>query len=122
MPLSVYLHIPFCTVRCSYCDFNTYAGLEDLIEPYTRALAEEVRRVGEAQPDGSERKVHTVFFGGGTPSLVPPDRLGMVLSAIRESFELSPDAEITMGANPGTVDSNSLSQFRQIGINRLSFC
>jgi oxygen-independent coproporphyrinogen-3 oxidase len=121
MPLSLYLHIPFCSVRCSYCDFNTYAGLESLIEPYTRALAEEVRRVGEARPEGLDGRVHTVFFGGGTPSLVPPDQLGVVLDAIRASFNLLPDAEITMEANPGTVDPNSLSKFRGIGINRLSF-
>ncbi|MEX2029998.1 MAG: radical SAM family heme chaperone HemW [Anaerolineales bacterium] len=121
MPLSLYLHIPFCTVRCSYCDFNTYAGLESLIEPYTRALAEEVRRVGQARPDGADRTVHSVFFGGGTPSLVPPARLGEVLDAIRESFELRSDAEITMEANPGTVGPSSLALFRGIGINRLSF-
>lgn len=121
MPLSLYLHIPFCTVRCSYCDFNTYAGLESLIEPYTRALAQEVRQIGQAQPAGPDRTVHTVFFGGGTPSLVPPAHLGAVLDAIRGSFELLPDAEITMEANPGTVDSDSLSEFRRIGINRLSF-
>jgi oxygen-independent coproporphyrinogen-3 oxidase len=121
MPLSLYLHIPFCTVRCSYCDFNTYAGLESLIGAYMDALAEEVRRVGEARPGGSDRTVHTVFFGGGTPSLVPPPQLAAVLGAIREAFELLPNAEITLEANPGTVDPNSLSEFRRIGINRLSF-
>lgn len=121
MPLSLYLHIPFCTVRCSYCDFNTYAGLESLIDPYARALAAEVRRVGSARPEDFDGRVHTVFFGGGTPSLLKADQLGIVIDAVHEAFEVLPDAEVTLEANPGTVDPASLASYRELGVNRLSF-
>lgn len=119
--LSLYLHCPFCTVRCSYCDFNTYAGLESLIAPYARALAAEVRYVGGARPEDFEGRVHTVFFGGGTPSLLTVEQLVLVMEAIRESFEVLPDAEVTLEANPGTVDPESLAGYRRLGVNRLSF-
>lgn len=121
MPLSLYLHIPFCTVRCSYCDFNTYAGLESLLAPYARALAAEVRQVGGARPEDFDGRVHTVFFGGGTPSLMPVEQISMVMDAIRESFEVLPDAEVTLEANPGTVDPESLAGYRRLGVNRISF-
>lgn len=121
MALSLYLHIPFCTVRCSYCDFNTYAGLETLIGPYARALAAEVRYVGAAKPKDFDGRVHTVFFGGGTPSLLTVEQLAIVMEAIRESFEVLPDAEATLEANPGTVDPKLLAGYRELGVNRLSF-
>lgn len=121
MPLSLYLHIPFCTVRCSYCDFNTYAGLETLIGPYARALAAEVRHVGAGRPEDFDGRVHTVFFGGGTPSLLTVEQLAIVMEAVRESFEVLPDAEVTLEANPGTVDPKSLAGYRGLGVNRLSF-
>ncbi|MGH2625092.1 MAG: coproporphyrinogen-III oxidase family protein, partial [Anaerolineales bacterium] len=121
MPLSLYLHIPFCTVRCSYCDFNTYAGLESLIEPYVQALAAEVRLVGTARPEDFDGRVHTVFFGGGTPSLLPPGQLAIVMDAIRKVFDVLPEAEVTLEANPGTVDRRSLAGYRELGVNRLSF-
>ncbi|HRE25055.1 MAG TPA: radical SAM family heme chaperone HemW, partial [Anaerolineales bacterium] len=115
---SLYLHIPFCQVRCAYCDFNTYAGLDDLITPYSRALAAEVEGVGEA---GGRPMAHTVFFGGGTPSLLPLGDLSRVLDAIRASFHLAADAEITLEANPGTVTRDYLFGLRALGVNRLSF-
>ena len=117
-PLSVYIHIPFCKVRCSYCDFNTYAGLNDLIPTYSDALAKEIRLVGRASP--RRLPVHTVFFGGGTPSLMPIGHLESVLEPLRSNFELLPEAEITLEANPGTVDLAYLQGLRRLGVNRLS--
>ncbi|MBI5291759.1 MAG: radical SAM family heme chaperone HemW [Chloroflexi bacterium] len=122
--LSLYLHIPFCASKCSYCDFNAYAGMSDLIAPYARALAKEVRMVGEAGgPEGAGERgeVHTLFFGGGTPSLTPLDSMADIFSAIRESFALTDDCEVTLEANPGTVDLAYLEGLHALGVNRLSF-
>jgi oxygen-independent coproporphyrinogen-3 oxidase len=113
-PLSLYLHIPFCRRRCTYCDFNTYAGLEDLFVPYTSALADEVRRA-----DRGER-VTTIFFGGGTPSILPVASVADLLAACRDAFAVDADAEISLAANPGTLDAPRLAALRHLGINRLS--
>jgi len=115
--LSLYLHIPFCHVRCAYCDFNTYAGLDDLMPTYARALAREVSLVGEAT---SSSHAHTIFLGGGTPSLLPLPLLAEIFNAIRASFTLTPDCEITLEANPGTVSREYLAGLRALGVNRLS--
>lgn len=115
--LSLYLHIPFCRHRCSYCDFNTYTSLLDLREVYADALIAEIGQVGRYK----KRKVHTIFFGGGTPSLMSSEDLGRILTAVSTHFTLSPDAEISMEANPGTVDYAYLAAVRELGINRLSF-
>jgi oxygen-independent coproporphyrinogen-3 oxidase len=122
-PLSVYLHIPFCQVRCAYCDFNTYAGLEGLMAPYARALEREIRLVGEAgaASDGGPKAAHTVFFGGGTPSLLGLGHYRSLLGALREAFGLTADCEITLEANPGTVDEAYLAGLRALGVTRLSF-
>lgn len=115
LPLSIYCHIPFCRHRCAYCDFNTYTGLTELKEAYVAALGQEMVQVGVSRP------VHTLFFGGGTPSLIAPAGYSHLLTTIRHQFQLSPTAEITMEANPGTVDLAYLQQIRQLGFNRLSF-
>jgi oxygen-independent coproporphyrinogen-3 oxidase len=120
-PLSLYLHIPFCQVRCAYCDFNTYAGLEPLMAPYAAALAREIRAVGRGVPADADQRVHTVFFGGGTPSLLPLRAYEDVFTALRQSFDLTPDCEITLEANPGTVNERYLAGLRALGVNRLSF-
>ncbi len=117
--VSLYLHIPFCRHRCSYCDFNTYTSLGDLKEAYTAALCREIEQVGALA--GSKRAVHTIFFGGGTPSLMPPNLLAQILTAVQHHFNLSPEAEITMEANPGTVNDDYLTAVRTLGVNRLSF-
>jgi len=117
-PLSLYLHIPFCQVRCAYCDFNTYAGLDNLRAPYARALAKEIRRVGQA---GGRPTAHTIFFGGGTPSLLPLEYHAEIFAALREAFQLTSDCEITLEANPGTVSRAYLAGLRELGVNRLSF-
>jgi oxygen-independent coproporphyrinogen-3 oxidase len=127
VPLSIYLHIPFCTVRCAYCDFNTYAGLEDLMPAYVSALCNEVKLVGEAMagpaeaglvPGGGE--VHTIFFGGGTPSLLLGSAVLEILRQVHSAFSVRSDCEITLEANPGTLQSKQLHELRQIGVNRLS--
>jgi oxygen-independent coproporphyrinogen-3 oxidase len=117
-PLSLYIHIPFCSLKCSYCDFNSYANLEGLVPEFTRALCEEMRLWS---PVMAGRPVSTVFFGGGTPSLMPPDELRAIFAAMRESFAIEPDAEVTLEANPGTVDLEYLRGLVELGVNRLSF-
>lgn len=115
--LSLYLHIPFCRHRCSYCDFNTYTSLGELKLEYAAALRAEIRQVA----NGQKRPVHTIFFGGGTPSLMPANAINSILDTVRDSFALSTQAEITMEANPGTVDLAYLEAVRQAGVNRISF-
>ncbi len=117
IPLALYLHIPFCAVRCAYCDFNTYAGLERLFEPYTAALAEEIRRAGAARGRPPAR---TIFIGGGTPTVLPPELLARAVAACRDAFDVAPDAEITSEANPGTVDGAHFAALRAMSVNRLS--
>jgi oxygen-independent coproporphyrinogen-3 oxidase len=116
MPTSLYLHIPFCRHRCAYCDFNTYAGLESLMDPYMAALEREVRSFAGRLDD----EVGTVFFGGGTPSLVPVRQLAQILTAVHETFFLAPGAEISLEANPGTVSPEYLADLRAAGVDRLS--
>jgi oxygen-independent coproporphyrinogen-3 oxidase len=119
--LSLYLSLPFCRVRCAYCDFNTYAGLDDLMAPYARALATEIRMVGVGARENGCRAAHTIFFGGGTPSLLPLELYAEIFAALREAFALTPDCEITLEANPGTVEKHYLEGLRALGVNRLSF-
>lgn len=121
--LSLYLHIPFCRHRCSYCDFNTYTSLSSLQADYAAALAAEVAQAGELAKAyyGHRPAAHTVFFGGGTPSLMTPAELELILTAVSHNFTLHPAAEISMEANPGTVDEAYLTAVRALGINRLSF-
>ncbi|HOU39635.1 MAG TPA: radical SAM family heme chaperone HemW [Promineifilum sp.] len=120
---ALYLHIPFCQQRCSYCDFNTYTTLGGLQAAYVAALAMEIRQVGAlAAAAGDPRPaVRTIFLGGGTPSLLSPEQLGDILAAARAAFAIQPDAEITMEANPGTVSAGTLAAYRALGVNRLSF-
>jgi oxygen-independent coproporphyrinogen-3 oxidase len=123
-PYSLYLHIPFCTHRCAYCDFNTYAGQESLIPAYVDALCKEIEYVGTRslwERAGGEGEVHTVFFGGGTPSLLSPQQFKSILESIRGNFTLSDDVEITIEANPGTCSFADLLDLHALGINRLSF-
>jgi oxygen-independent coproporphyrinogen-3 oxidase len=116
--LSLYIHIPFCTLKCSYCDFNSYAGIEGLMRPFVDALCEEMRLWA---PFMADSRVETVFFGGGTPSLLPLDEVERIISAWREAFETDSDAEVSFEANPGTVDREYLRRLRSLGVNRVSF-
>lgn len=113
----MYIHIPFCAVRCHYCDFNTYAGLEKYFEPYADAVREEIR---QAAGEYGRLPIQTIFIGGGTPTVLPPGQLGGILAACREHFAVAPDAEITSEANPGTVDQAHFTALRALGVNRLS--
>ncbi|GCE26156.1 coproporphyrinogen III oxidase [Dictyobacter alpinus] len=119
---SLYLHIPFCHTRCHYCDFNTFAGRLPLREPYVRALLHEIEMAGvmARHEDGRLRRARTMFMGGGTPSLLNVDQITRILNACFQSFAIDADAEITMEANPGTLDQEQLLGIRKAGINRLS--
>ena len=126
VPLSIYIHIPFCTVRCAYCDFNTYAGLEGLMPPYAAAVQRELALVapffsGEQEGSVSDSaEVHSVFFGGGTPSLLVPDLIEAILRVVGSEFRLAHSCEITLEANPGTLGRQDLERLRRAGVNRLS--
>ena len=125
-PYSLYFHIPFCTHRCAYCDFNTYAGQEEMIPAYVDALCKEIEftRFRAERSDSvveAPLQVHTIFFGGGTPSLLSPLQFDAIFKSIRAAFTLTDDAEITIEANPGTVSYKNLFELRKIGINRISF-
>lgn len=115
-PYSLYLHIPFCVHRCAYCDFNTYAGLETLIEPYAEMLCKEISLVGTE----IKEPVQSIFLGGGTPSLLPPASLSAILKSLQTHFKVLENAEVTMEANPGTLSKEYLHEARSFGINRLS--
>lgn len=115
--LSLYLHIPFCTAKCGYCDFNSYEGLDHLVPDYTPAL---VRELGLWAPAAREFEVRTVFFGGGTPSLSSLDDMRALADAIRERYAVAPDAEWTLEANPTDLSREHLDGLREIGFNRLS--
>ena len=118
MPHSLYVHIPFCRHRCAYCDFNTYARQEQEIPAYVTALCREATYVGARAPD--DLILHTIFFGGGTPSLLFPSQIRAIVQSIYDAFEVTAEAEITLEANPGTVGFGDLQSLRQAGINRLS--
>lgn len=119
--LSLYIHIPFCRTLCTYCAFNTYAGKGQLVEPYVNALLREMALVGK-HPErlAVHGDAHTLYFGGGTPSLLTSAQVNAILDAARQVFGLRPDAEVTLEANPGTVDLDKLRAYRGAGVNRLS--
>jgi oxygen-independent coproporphyrinogen-3 oxidase len=123
MNYSLYFHIPFCTHRCAYCDFNTYANQEDSIPAYVDALCKEIEFVGHNSKGRHlpPPTIHTIFFGGGTPSLLSPLQFDSIFKSIRSAFTLTSDTEISIEANPGTVTYDALRQLREIGINRISF-
>ena len=120
--VSLYVHIPFCHTRCHYCDFNTYAGMLPLREPYVRALLSEIGMAGALTklPGGKPRRSRTIFFGGGTPSLLSVSQVSRILDACYNNFAVDEDAEITLEANPGTLSREQLVGLRAAGVNRLS--
>jgi oxygen-independent coproporphyrinogen-3 oxidase len=117
LPLALYLHIPFCQRKCPYCDFNTYAGREARYAAYARALATDLTREGLAQ---GQPLVRSVFVGGGTPTVLAPEQLETIWTGLQHGFRLWPEAEITVEANPGTVDRSRFATLRRLGVNRLS--
>lgn len=119
MSLPIYVHIPFCRRKCRYCDFSSFAGRDELIGPYVDALVCELGRVAAGLPE-PVRRARTIYLGGGTPSLLSPAQLRTVLEAVGGSFPLEARAEVTIEANPGTVDEPWLRAARQAGVNRIS--
>ena len=120
--ISLYLHIPFCHAKCHYCDFNSYAGMLGLREQYIAALLDEIALAGESarRDDGTARRCRTIFLGGGTPSLLTSEQVEAILGACRRAFALDAAAEITLEANPGTLEYGHLDELRAVGVNRLS--
>jgi oxygen-independent coproporphyrinogen-3 oxidase len=123
MSLGLYVHVPFCSAICNYCTFNR--GLFDhaLKTEYVAAVLKEIERGGDAStsPEARPAEADTIFFGGGTPSLLEPDEIDAIVDACRHRFAVAPDAEITLEANPESVTADRLAGFRAAGINRLSF-
>ncbi len=117
-PLSLYVHIPFCSAKCTYCDFNSYAGQDSLFAPYAEAVAQEAALWA---PHLAGRPVETIFFGGGTPSLMPLAEMGTIVDSLRAAFQIAADAEISLEANPGTVNAEHIAGLRSLGFNRISF-
>jgi oxygen-independent coproporphyrinogen-3 oxidase len=123
--LSFYVHIPYCVKRCGYCDFNTYTpaelqisdGLSQISNSYIDLVIAEIQ---QAKLAVGEATVPTIFFGGGTPSLMEPTDIARVITKIKNSFKLSEDCEITLETNPDTVDKQKLTAFKSAGINRIS--
>ena len=116
-PLSLYVHVPFCLSKCPYCDFNTYQHMEHAMAPYVEAAIEEVRLWGDML---GNPQATTVFFGGGTPSYLASDQLGMLLSSLVNAFPLTEGSEVTAEANPGDLDEAKFQAMLSMGINRLS--
>ncbi len=115
--LSLYLHIPFCSLKCSYCDFNSYAKLDDLVPDFVDALCAELALWA---PIVRERPIETVFFGGGTPSLLPLPHIERIMATLRDHYALADGAEVTLEANPGTADGDYFAGILAAGVNRLS--
>ena len=119
-PLSLYIHLPWCVRKCPYCDFNSHALRGELPHArYVAALQADVQAEAEAGR-AQGRRIETIFLGGGTPSLFSGDDIAQILDTVREHFELKPEAEITLEANPGTTERDRLSSYRDAGVNRLS--
>jgi putative oxygen-independent coproporphyrinogen III oxidase len=123
-PFGVYVHVPFCRARCGYCDFNTYTAAElgggASQAAYPDVVAQEIALAAKVLP-ATAAPAQTVFFGGGTPTLLAPESIGGILRRISETFGLAPDAEVTVEANPETVGPDSLARLRAAGVTRLSF-
>ena len=128
-PFGIYVHVPFCTTRCGYCDFNTYTAAELGGTPGSAAVSVgsypglAIAEIGFARKvlGAVDIPVQTVFFGGGTPTLMPPAAFGHILRAIDAEFGLAPGAEVTTEANPESVEAGSLAELRAQGVTRVSF-
>ncbi len=121
-PSAAYMHIPFCRKRCHYCDFATGLGTQDLIERYVQTLCTEITRIPRAPNclDSTDQQLNTIYFGGGTPSLLTVDQMERILSTLADQIPFAADAEVSMEANPGTITREHLAGYKQVGINRVS--
>ena len=115
--LELYIHIPFCVKKCDYCDFLSGPADAGRQREYVEALKKEIKNC----KDYAAYQVFSVFIGGGTPSILPGEMIGEIMETVREKFELIPNAEISIEANPGTVDRKKLETYRESGMNRISF-
>ena len=115
--ISLYIHIPFCVRKCLYCDFPSFSGMDGMFEDYVRRLC---REMDEAAPSFQGIGVKSVFFGGGTPSILPPALMGRIMDKIMSAYDVNSDAEISMEANPGTLDAAKLREYKSMYFNRLS--
>ena len=113
-PVSVYVHVPFCTIKCGYCDFNAYAGMDNLKDAYRDAVLAEI---AASAPLLEGRTIATVAFGGGTPGEIPASHIAAMLS----SAPFEADAEVSLEANPGTTGAAQLRELAAAGVNRVSF-
>lgn len=113
MPAGLYIHVPFCRAKCAYCDFSSYPGQDALFANYAAAVAREMRQAGS-------QDIQTIYIGGGTPTVLPVLLLSMILREARAAYRVTPDAEVNLEANPGTVDLQKLRALRRLGITRLS--
>ena len=130
-PLELYIHIPFCVKKCAYCDFLSGPSTLEVREAYVNCLIEEICHCKHAGVGDSDNKwapcdpenyeVVSAFFGGGTPSILKPDQIRRIMTALKEVFCWNSDAEVTIEANPGTVDAEKLRNYLDCGINRISF-
>lgn len=124
--IGLYIHIPFCKQKCSYCDFCSYAEKQDLISKYIKCLLQEIKEVGSNNRADFENGkddlffVKTIYIGGGTPSLIESKYIVQIMEEIKSNFELDENAEITIEVNPGTVTLEKLEDYNKVGINRLS--
>lgn len=114
---SLYLHIPFCEHKCIYCDFYSIESL-DPIESFLVALRREIQSYAD---QGGDEAFETIFFGGGTPSLLSPETISGLIQQLRDTYAVNPDAEVTLETNPGTIDQAKLEGYQRAGVNRLSF-
>jgi putative oxygen-independent coproporphyrinogen III oxidase len=119
IPLSLYIHIPWCVRKCPYCDFNSHNAPQSLPqEDYVAAL---LRDLDQDLPLAQERRLETIFFGGGTPSLFTPDNIARILDGVGARLDFAPGIEITLETNPGTVEHGPFADYRRAGVNRISF-
>lgn len=117
--LGIYIHIPFCVSKCAYCDFFSAPATDDVKEKYAAALVRQVKENKMVSPE--DYRVVSVFVGGGTPSVLSGNLMQKILTAVHERYNLTDDCEITVECNPGTVNTDKLLIYRELGVNRLSF-
>ena len=115
--ISLYIHIPFCFKKCYYCDFNSYSGKQHLIEDYVKALKKEIIMYKFIL---SNYRIDTIFLGGGTPSVLEGDQIAVIIDTIKRHFNVKDNIEISLEANPGTLNYNKLKKYYSSGVNRLS--
>jgi oxygen-independent coproporphyrinogen-3 oxidase len=118
-PFSLYIHIPYCLSKCPYCDFNSHVVAEIPEQAYVAALLSELAHYGNSE-EWRGRTAQSIFFGGGTPSTFKPESIGKLLAWVAATFPIEADCEITLEANPGTVESEKFFGYRDAGVNRIS--